>query len=579
MKKIKKIIIPITIIAIIVIAIIAIVVNINKNTKYKLEKIEKYSYFKLYQNGKYGVIDDKGNTLIEATYDVVNIQNPTKPVFICYKDYDETTGEYKTVVLNDKKEQILTGYEEVLPIMCEESTSNIPFEKSVLKYKENGKYGIIDFKGKKITKAIYDEIESMQYREGTLLVKQNEKYGAITMKGKKIIEPKYEQIVSDSYYTEENDYTEAGFIVQTRTDDGYRYSYIDKNGKVLLENYLEIERITDIKDNENVYLLVSKNGKYGVTKNTKTLIPITYEEIEYNKQNELFIVQKNSKQGILNKEGKEIVSVAYDYVMCSENKITATRGESVEIYNARGEKQNSEYANTIEVKDTNYIITIDENDKFGISNKDGKIIVENKYEYIGYAFGNYFIATENGKVGVINTENEVIINFEYDIIEKVKDKNILQAIVSKTNTIEIYNEKAEKTETIKNAILYTFDNYVKLISDTDMIYLSTDGNKIENKEILSKRNLYAYKENEKWGYKDINGNVVVQASYDMVTEFNEYGFAGIKKDKKWGVINSKGEILVKPTYTIEWNEPEFIGKYCKLNFGYGFEYYTDELTK
>ena len=64
----------------------------------------------------------------------------------------------------------------------------------------------------------------------------------------------------------------------------------------------------------------------------------------------------------------------------------------------------------------------------------------------------------------------------------------------------------------------------------------------------------------------------------MVTELNTCGFAGIRKDDKWGVINSNGEIIVEPTYEIEWNSPEFIGPYVKLNFGYGMIYYTKELV-
>ena len=60
----------------------------------------------------------------------------------------------------------------------------------------------------------------------------------------------------------------------------------------------------------------------------------------------------------------------------------------------------------------------------------------------------------------------------------------------------------------------------------------------------------------------------------MVTELNTYGFAGIKRDNKWGVINKEGKIIVEPTYEIEWDNPEFIGPYVKLNFGYGMIYYT-----
>ena len=580
MKNVKRLVIAL-IVVIIVGAIFgrAIYKKIN-NTEYELEKIEKYSYFRLYQNEKYGVIDDKGNILIESSYDVVNIPNPTKAVFICYYEYNEETGEYKTKVLNDKGEQILSEYEQVLPLMCEESTSNIPFEKSVLKYKENGKYGIIDFEGKKITKPIYESIESLEYREGTLLVEQNGKFGLININGKEIIETEYDQIESDAYYTTKNDYMEAGFIVKNKTDEGYRYGYINKEGKEILEpEYNEINRITEIKDDENIYLLVSKNAKYGILKNNKEIVPIEYEEIEFNKANNLLIVQKNTKQGVLSLDGTEILPTDFDYILCTANKITAKKGETIEVYNAKGERQESIYENSIETANENYIITIDAEDKFGIVNKDGQTLIKNKYEYIEYAFGNYFIVTENGKVGVIDINKGEVIEFKYDIIQKVKNKDILQAIISNTNTIEIYNNKMEKQVSIKNAILYTYDDYIKLISDSDMKYLDDYGNIISNKDILQNNKLFAYNKNGKWGFVDRGENIVVEAIYDIVTEFNQYGFAGVKKDNKWGVVNEEGQVIVEPSYKIEFNEPEFIGKYCRLNFGYGFEYYTDELNK
>lgn len=580
MKNVKKIVIPLIVVIVIIIAIVGTVIYINVNNKdYELEKIEKYSYFKLYQNGKYGVIDAKGSTLIEASYDIINIPNPSKAVFVCYYDYNETTGEYKTKVINAQNEQILDQYEQVLPLMCEESTSNIPFEKSVLKYKENGKYGIIDFSGKIITKPIYEEIESLEYREGTLLVKQNGKFGVININGKEIIKTEYDEIKSDAYYSEEKIYMEAGFIVQIKTDEGYRYGYINKDGKQLVKTeYNEINRIIEIKDND-VYLLAAKNGKYGILKNDETIVPHLYEDIEYNKLNSLFIVQKNSKQGIITLEGKEILPVEYDYILCTGKKITTKKGESIELYNAKGEKQDSKYGNSIETSNENYIITIDEEEKYGIVNKEGQVLIQNKYQYIEYAFENYFIATMNGKVGVIDINKETLIDFKYDIIQTIKDKNVLQAIISNTNTIEMYNNKIEKQVSIKDAILYTYDNYIKLISDKDMRYLDNNGNIISNKEILKENKVFAYNQNGKWGFVDNSDNIILEAKYDIVTEFNKYGFAGIKKNGKWGVVNEEGKVIVEPSYKIDWNEPEFIGKYCKLNFGYGFEYYTDELTK
>ena len=78
------------------------------------------------------------------------------------------------------------------------------YEKTTLKYSKDGKYGIIDIDGKKITYAIYDEIETLQFKEGELLVKKDGKYGVINIKGTTLVKTEYDGIESDRYYYEEN---------------------------------------------------------------------------------------------------------------------------------------------------------------------------------------------------------------------------------------------------------------------------------------------------------------------------------------------------------------------------------------
>ena len=63
--------------------------------------------------------------------------------------------------------------------------------------------------------------------------------------------------------------------------------------------------------------------------------------------------------------------------------------------------------------------------------------------------------------------------------------------------------------------------------------------------------------------------------YDKVTEFNEYGYAGIKKDEKWGVVDKNGNVVVDPIYELNpQDKPSFIGEYYKIAFGNGEGYYT-----
>ena len=157
---IKKIAIGLVLIIIICVGIFVIIKTINKgnNKNYVLEHISEddYKYFTVYTGGKYGVIDEKGNEVIENNYSDIIIPNPTKPVFFCIKA-DGTSD-----ILNEKSENIFVGYKKVETIPINSTVTNIPYEKSVLKYEENGKYGLINFSGKVITTAIYDDISSVE---------------------------------------------------------------------------------------------------------------------------------------------------------------------------------------------------------------------------------------------------------------------------------------------------------------------------------------------------------------------------------------------------------------------------------
>ena len=186
----------------------------NKDRNYVLETISEndYKYFLVYSGEKYGVLDYKGNLVIQNKYDNIVIPNPTKAVFIVSEEND------KTVVLNDKGEEIFTEYSKVEPIEINGTATNLPYEKSVLRYEKDGKYGLIDFSGKTITKPIYEEIAGVKYKEGEILVKKDGKYGVINNKGVKLIDTKYDQIEADKYYGE-GTYRKSGYIVRNRAED------------------------------------------------------------------------------------------------------------------------------------------------------------------------------------------------------------------------------------------------------------------------------------------------------------------------------------------------------------------------
>lgn len=565
---------------IISILLIGIIITVSyyfirqNDRKYEIAKVEQYNYFVLKQNDLFGVIDRNGNKVIEVEYDEIKIPNPEKPVFICYK-----SDEIK--VLNEKKEEILNGYEKVEPIRLKNIVSNLMYEKSVLEYYEDGKYGLINFEGKKITKPIYDEIDGLPYKEGELLVKQNDKYGVINIKGKKLINIEYDQIGVDGYYTDENGYQYAGYIVSNKTQEGYRYGYIDNKGKLILKaEYNQLSRITEIKDDENAYLVGSKNGQFGVTKNEKELIKNEYQSITYDATNQLLVIEKSKKYGISSLDGQIIVPTQYDQIDITGVYLYAKNEQGTTVYNSNGTEANIDTNIAIlNTSNEKYRIRINSQNgtKYGVIGKDGKQIIEEKYNYIEYLYENYFIVSyENSKLGVIDDKDNVKIEIENDSLQRMQDTDIVQVVRANDNITKLYAKDMTKICEMQNATVEVKDDYVIIYNDNEKEYFNKQGKELKNSEVYINNNLFSQKENDKWGFVDKNENIVVEAKYDKVTEFNEYGFAAVKKDGKWGSIDIQGNEVIEPTYEFkEGTEPFFIGSYYQVKYGFGEVYYTD----
>ena len=564
-KKIRWIIIGIVAVIIIAISIMAIINEVQLH--YKVEEISEYNYFTLEQNQKYGVIDKNGNIVIEAEYEAVQIPNPSKAIFVCVKEYNENTKEYETVVYNEKKEVLFSNYKNVQSISIYTNVNSTPYEKSVLTYKENGKYGLINLEGKQITKPVYDEISSINYKEGTFLVKQNELEGIINMKGKVIIKCEYESVTSDNYYSENGNNKQAGFIVSKKTEDGYRYGYVNYRGTIILNPiYTQLERVTEIANEKGVYFIAFKNGQAGLLKNNKEILNYEYEDIQYNVLGSTFITKRNGKYGAVNQEGTTVLYPEYDNVYTGGMYLNALKDKDIFIFDLNGNKIETNEVSKTKTENANYYITIDKNNKYKVVDSKDNIIIDKDYTYIEYLPGDYFIVERDSKSGIIDSNGKSVIELKYDSISRINETDILQ--MEKDRNIALYNLNMKEIVSMDNAIVKEVKDekaYILLYSDTDFKYLDKNGNILTSQNLFENNPLFAKNINGKWGFVDKDGNLKVQNDYELVTDFNKYGFAGIKKDGKWGSINQNGEIVQEPTYDLKRNIPEFVGKYYRVN--------------
>ena len=97
-----------------------------------------------------------------------------------------------------------------------------------------------------------------------------------------------------------------------------------------------------------------------------------------------------------------------------------------------------------------------------------------------------------------------------------------------------------ETTIIKLNGLYCFGNYVGSSQKNefvckDMDYLTTDG-------------IVAFKDNnDRWGFVNLDGDVVVEPQYENAKSFSN-GLAAVCKDGKWGYINKRGQLVVEYSF-------------------------------
>ena len=464
-KKTRIIVVVVAIMVIVLGIILGIILIKNNKKSYDIEVIKTKDYYTILSQGKVGVINKKGEVLIEPIYDDVQIPNPLKPVFICLSNYKKETDTYNVTIKNDKNEDIFKQYDEVSSIQANGLSSDSNYVNSALKYKVGSLYGLLGFDGKEITKAIYEEIDSLPYKEEEFLVKKEGKYGVINQKGAEMLKAEYDEISGDGYY--DNNYKNAGYIAGIKEDNGYTYSYIRNDGKVILKReYNDIARITEIEGNDKIYLIASKEGKKGLFVNNKNVLECDYQNIEYNEESKLLIVKRNDKYGVYDLNGNVILPTENSEVSINGIRIVTTNNGEKTEYNSSGIKiRDNKYKYVSATDNSEFFITVNENNLYGLMNSKGTEVIENKYKYLEYLSGNYFIAySDENKIGVLDSDGKLILDMKYDVIQKIKGSKIIQAIQLGNKNIELYSENMTKIVEKENATIFVYDEYIKLAS-------------------------------------------------------------------------------------------------------------------
>lgn len=479
MKKVFAVIIAIVVIIMFIFIIKGLLTKNNENGK-----ITSKSYFSVYKDNKWGVINSSGNYIIDPSYaEMILIPNNKVGVFIVTYDIDYENETYKTKVLNEKNQQIFTEYEHVEAITNQDKTGSLWYEDNVLKVQKDGKYGLINFNGKEILETEYEEIIPIENIKNSFKIKKDGKSGIVDSDGKVVVEPQYIDI--------------------------------DVLGK----------------DNKTGFIIKEDSGKYGIIDySNNQVLEAQYDYIEKIYKNDLYVVITEGKQKLVNRKGEDILTAGFNSI----KEILSTQENAV-IF----EKLN----------------------KYGIMDLSGKIILDANYDLIEETKSGIFIAKNNDKYGIIDINGEEKLAFEYVSIVYNEKADIYIAEDINFNS-NILNGKLENEISGILIELNETKGYLKLRINNEYKYYNFKFEEKKESDIFPNRTLFISKQNEKYGYIDRNGKVIVDYIYDDATEQNDYGYVAVKKDGKWGSINNIGNVIQEPTYNLdEYLLIDFIGRW------------------
>lgn len=429
--NIKKVI-GVIIAFVVLIMIITSIVKILKNNPDK-DLITTSSYYPVYTNGKWGVIDNNGEMVISATYDeMIVIPNNRKPVFVCTYDVQDSTSEYKTKVLNEKNEEILKGYDKIEAIDNYDSKQNIWFEDNLLRVKKNGKYGLIDFNGKTVLECEYDALYSLKGVTENIIIEKDGKVGLVNSKGQTIIKTEYAsiQILKEGYkseYLAQNAEGKFGVISTSGTVilepkyDEIKYLGSNETYAVKLDGTMQLvnnkgETLQTSEGEEYVYakgenVIVSKDGKVGIKKLTgEQVIGYDYEQLKY-AFSIYYIAEKDGKYGIINVNNETVKEFEYTNMYWVEegNFIVADKTEIETVI----------FDNNLSQKISGIVSEIN------VTKGYIKMYTGSEYKYYNFKFeekpnteilsqNTLFLSKKDGKYGFTDKAGNVVVDYIYE---------------------------------------------------------------------------------------------------------------------------------------------------------------------
>lgn len=465
-------------------------------------------FYKVFLNGKCGVVDVSGEIIVPLIYDDVTYDY-RENTFQLYKNgtcetYTKPINKASAVLLN-KEYDTVEAFHEHYGIYI------------VGKSNKEGVVRIYDGKCETIVPIEYDKIEVLFSGIHMLIAKKAGQYRMMKItKNTKTLFPFYDKI-GPFYRNEYAPVFRGGFmgIINNKGEEiiPVQYDIIDDN----------TSQIFFIDNKGGCAFIVKKGNKIGVLKNNgDLLLPFEYDKIDYegtfpidNDGGYAFIIKKGDKMGVFKNTGESLLTFEYDQI----------DHESIFYRTPENKSKKKMLIIFPEYDYSTALIPVKKNKARGLLDSKFKLVVpcvyrairqdtENKLKLLKKKGHDLLEMTVKGPIITCMSENKLE---QYSSVRKFEDGF---SIVGKDGKYGYINEE--------------YDEIVPCVYDEALPF---------------EYNCACVKKEGKYGYIDKTGAELTPFVFDETFSFN-HGISIVRIGELFGAINNKGETVISLEYQL-----------------------------
>ena len=522
------------------------------------KKILDNVYLGLSDSGKWGLVDQNGETLCIPSFDSIGKIN--SKIIQTEVHYTVKRGGY--LYRNPAEEHVI-------------------------------KYGIYDLENKVSIAPCYDK--PLVLNDGYYLVEVDGLFGAIDLNGNQILKPEWLNIKRFRNY----------YIVSRKVEK----DYIQETCQGLTDNFGNL-----IIDTDFDYIDVLKDGLYKTRKgcvwfiynDEGRLTEESYEEVSYD--GNMINVTSEGWQGYLDEHGKKVILSEEGKYIELPSKFSWGRdfknGIAEVLINGCENLVDKEFNLVLKKDDITipidksieYIVERDcagncifvRDKKYGLISSKGEIVIDAKYHRLSIlSFGFYVAAIKDDNIycnalGIIDVDENIILNFEYSTIEPFKgkiprnyytwDDKYVTEYVDMPNRIEYW--LIHKSQIYKDVYglvnlagkvciepvyedIQKFGHGFFLKKDDKYKVVNLEYSRVSEKNYdaitpvgndLWKVTLIVENGRKLYGILDSHGKERLEPVYTFIGDINENNVAIISCFGSYGLIDEKYNIIAKPIY-------------------------------